>query len=136
MKKKKKKKKRKLTKDVEVKLTDAIKNKKIKRMIDFNKNECNSIKSFAIKGSTTINVSARFIKVKMLMFSKVSIRSFVYDLIDVFCFPNETVNEIYCKKSIIKFHLYLNLTDTNSCSIFFILFVKKNVTLWKANPEV
>ena len=105
-------------------------------MIGFNKNECNSIKSFAIKGSTTINVSARFIKVKMLMFSKVSIRSFVYDLIDVFCFPNETVNEIYCKKSIIKFHLYLNLTDTNSCSIFFILFVKKNVTLWKANPEV
>ena len=31
------------------------------------------------------------------MFSKVSIRSFVYDLIDVFDFPNETVNEIYCK---------------------------------------
>ena len=49
------------------------------------------------------------------MFSKVSIRSFVYDLIDVFDFPNETVNEIYCKNSIIKCHLQFSL----------ILFAKK-----------
>ena len=49
----------------------------------------------------------------------------LYDLIDVFCFPNETVNEIYCKNSIIKCHLYLNLTDTDSCSIFFNFICKK-----------
>ena len=42
-------------------------------MIDFDKNECNSIKSIAIRGNTTIEVTSRFIKGKMLMFSKVSI---------------------------------------------------------------
>ena len=85
------KKKRKLTKDIEIKLTDPIKNKNIKTMIDFNKNEYNSIKSIAMKGNTNIEVTSRFIKAKILMFSKVSIRCFVCDLIDVFCFPDETI---------------------------------------------
>ena len=49
----------------------------------------------------------------------------MYDLIDVFCFPDQTVKEIYCQNSIIKCHLYLNLTDTNSCSIFFHFICKK-----------
>ena len=77
-------------------------------MADFDKNECNSIKSIAIKGNTTIDVTARFIKGKMLMFSKVSIRSFMYDLIDAFRFPNETVNEVYCKNSIVKYQKLFN----------------------------
>ena len=60
------------------------------------------------------------------MFSKVSIRLFVYDLIDVFCFPDEIVNKIYCKNSIIKCHFYLNLTtNTDSCSIFLNFICKK-----------
>ena len=45
-------KKRKLTRDVETKLEDAFKNKKRKTMIDFNKNECKSIKSISVKGNT------------------------------------------------------------------------------------
>ena len=94
-------------------------------MIDFNENECNNIKSIAIKGNTKIDVTSTFIKRNMLMFSKVLIRSFVYDLIDVFCFPDETVNETYCKNSIIKCHFYLNLTNTDSCSIFFNFICKK-----------
>ena len=61
--------------------------------------------------------------------------SFVYDLIDVFSFPYETGKDIYCQNSITKCHLYLNLTDTNSCSIFSTFFVKRNLTLEKANPE-
>ena len=44
-------------------------------MIDFDKNEYNSIKSIVIKENTTIEVTSRFIKEKMLMLSKVSIRS-------------------------------------------------------------
>lgn len=47
-------------------MSDAIKNKKIKTMIDFDKNQCNSLKSFAIKGNTTIDSTSRFIKGKML----------------------------------------------------------------------
>ena len=88
-------------------------------MIDFDKNECNSIKSIVVEGNTTVDVTSRFIKGKMLMFSKILLKSFVYDLIDVFCSPTEEVRKIYVQYSIIKCHLYLNLTDTNSYSIFF-----------------
>ena len=45
----KKSKKRKLTRDVKIKLEDTFKNRKIKNMINFDKNECNSIKSAAVK---------------------------------------------------------------------------------------
>ena len=88
-------------------------------MIDFEKNECNSIKSIIVKGDTNIDVSSRFIKGKMLMFAKLSLKSFVYDMIDVFCFPNEEIREIYDYYQIEKCFLYQNLTDTDSTSLFF-----------------
>ena len=39
----------------------------------------------------------------MLMFSKTSIQSFVYDLINAFMFPDDVVKEIYEKNEIQKF---------------------------------
>ena len=56
----------------------------------------------------------------MLMFSKISLKTFVYDLIDIFCFPDEEVEEIYVKNDILKCFIYLILTDTDSCSIQFL----------------
>ena len=47
-------------------MEDTFKNKKIKTMIDFNKNECNGIKSITAKGNTTVDITSRFIKGKML----------------------------------------------------------------------
>ena len=88
-------------------------------MIEFDRNECNSMKSIVIKGNTTIDVSSRFIKDKMLMFVKLSLKFFVYDMIDVFCFPHETIREIYNRYQIQKCFLYQNLTDTNSISLLF-----------------
>ena len=88
-------------------------------MIDFDKNECNSIKSIIVKGDTNIDVSSRFIKGKMLMFAKLSLKAFVYDMIDVFCFPNEEIQQIYDYYQIEKCFLYQNLTDTDSTSLFF-----------------
>ena len=96
-----------------------LKNKKIKIMIDFDKNECNSIKSIIVKSNTNIDVTSRFIKGKMLMFPKLSIKSFVYDMIDVFCFPNEEIQQIYDCYQIERCFLYQNLTDTDSTSLFF-----------------
>ena len=61
------------------------------------------------------------------MFSKVSIKSFIYDLIDVFCFPNEEIKDH--RRSIIECHIYLNLTDTDSCSIFFNFICKKECNI-------
>ena len=54
----------------------------------------------------------------MLMFNKVSLKSFVYDLIDVFMFRNEDTRKIYDEYKIQKCFLYQNLTDTDSTSVF------------------
>ena len=54
----------------------------------------------------------------MLMFSKLSLKSLAYDFIETFCFPTEEIKEIFNQHSIIKCHLYLNLTNTDSCSFF------------------
>ena len=56
----------------------------------------------------------------MLMFAKVSIKSFVCDIIDVFMFPDETIQSIHWKFNIEKCFLYQCLTDTDSTSLNFI----------------
>ena len=93
-------------------------------MIDFNKRESNSIKSIVVNSSTTVDVSTRFCKGKMLMFAKMSLKLFAYDIIDVFCFPDDKVKNIFDKNDIEKCFLYLNLNDTDSCSIYFVFICK------------
>ena len=56
----------------------------------------------------------------MLMFSKTSIKSFVYDLIDVFMFPDEQITKINGDYKIQKCFIYQNLTDRDSTSVFFV----------------
>ena len=46
-------------------------------------------------------------------------------MIDVFCIPNEEIKEPYHRRLIIKCRIYLNLTDTDSCLIFFNFICKK-----------
>ena len=65
----------------------------------------------------------------MLMFPKLSIKSFVYDMIDVFCFPNDEIKTIYRKYQIEKCLLYQNLTDTDSTSLFFVFICDFESTL-------
>ena len=59
-------------------------------------------------------------KGKTLMVAKTSLQSFIYDMIDVFCFPDKTVQKIYEKYKIVTWFLYQNLTDTDSNSLFFV----------------
>ena len=115
-------KKRKVKDDFQDRKISFLEDRRIKTMIDFEENNCSSIKSLVIKGSTNVKVSSRFIKGKML-FAKLSLKSFVYDMIDVFCFPNETIKEIYHQHQIQKCFLCQNLTDTDSTSLFLFLFV-------------
>ena len=63
------------------------------------------------------------------MFSKVSIKSFVYDLIDIFMFPNQEIREIYQKYQVEKAYLYQNLTDTDSPSVFFVFICNLNCSI-------
>ena len=87
-------------------------------MIDFDEEYYSSIRSITVQKAVKVNVTTRFFNGKMLMFSKISLKSFVYDLTYVFMFPNEDINKIYEKYKVEKCFLYQNLTDTDSTSIF------------------
>ena len=102
-------------------------------MIGFNKRESNSIKSIAVNSSIMVDASTRFCKGKMLVFGKMSLKSFVYDIIDVFCFPDDKIKGICDKSNIEKCFLYLNLTDTDSCSMFFIFICKLEFCIPKSD---
>ena len=93
------------------------------------------MKLTVVKGNTTINVTSRFTKEKILIFSKVSLKSFVYDLIDVFSFPTEEVKMIYDQYSVIKCHLYLDLTNISRRSIVFNLICKKERNVKKSESR-
>ena len=58
------------------------------------------------------------------MCCKTSVQSFVYDLINVFMYPNDEILEIYNKYEIERYFLYQNLTDADSTSIFFVFICK------------
>ena len=60
----------------------------------------------------------------MLMFSKVSVKSFVYDMINVFMFPNTEIQKIYDRYKINRCYLNQNLTDTDSTSMFFCVYLR------------
>ena len=53
------------------------------------------------------------------MFAKISFKSFLYKLVNFFLFMTEEVRKIYDQHDIIKCHMYLNLTNTDSCSCYF-----------------
>ena len=56
---------------------EALANQKIKNLIDFDEQYSASIKSLSIQKNAKINLTTQFLNGKMLMFSKVSIKSFV-----------------------------------------------------------
>ena len=88
-------KKRKTSIDYAKRKNEALANQRVKRLIDFDEEYSSSIKSIAIEKSSKIYLTTRFLNGKMLMFSKVSIKSLVFDLTDVFMFPNAKIQEIY-----------------------------------------
>ena len=74
-------------------------------------------------------------KGKMLMFSKVSLKSFVYGIFDIFCFPDNEVREIYNRYEIIKVFIYLILTDTDSSSRQFTFINKLTSSITENNAR-
>ena len=106
-------------------------NQKVKNLIDFDEEYSCSIRSIAIEKSSKINLTTRFLNGKMLMFSEVSIKSFVYDLIGDFMFPDREICEIYQKYQVDKCYLYQNLTDTDSTSMFFLFICNLNCSVSK-----
>ena len=104
---KRKKNKRKLSlNDYDDRKNEALRNQKIKSLIDLDDEYSTSIKLIAIGKKTKVNLTTRFLNGKMLMSTKVSIKSLVYNLIDVFMFPNQDVQKIHAQY-IFVFYFYL-----------------------------
>ena len=87
---------------IDEKITNCFDLQKTKMIIDFNDRESASIKSFAVRRKNEIKAASRFMSDKLLMFAKLSLKSFLYDLIETFCFPSQLVLEIYKKYKIEK----------------------------------
>ena len=82
----------------------ALTNQKVKSLIDFDEEYSGSIRSIAIEKSSKLNLTTRFLNREMFMFSKLSIKNFVYDLIDIFKFPK-------CLKKLKRFIKNIKLAD-------------------------
>ena len=83
------------------KIEDKIKScddlRKNRMILEFNDAQSASIKSIAVKNETSIKCTTRFMSGKLLMFAKLSLRSFIYSLVELLYFPEENpiVFQIY-----------------------------------------
>ena len=110
---------------------DSIENKieqrqdlrKNKMTIEFNDHEAASVKSIAVKIDPKIKCTTRFMSGKLLMFAKLSLKSFIYSLVELLSLPdqNSIVAEIYKKYQIERMICYHLLTNTDSTSLQFVI---------------
>ena len=62
----------------------------------------------------------------MLMFAKLLLMSFIYEVLKTFCFPDEKVQAIFKKYDIEIVNIYHILTDTDSTSLKFLFISDPN----------
>ena len=101
------------------KITECQDIRKSKMIIEFNDLESSSVKTIAIKSNTSIKCTTPFMSGKLLMFAKLSLKSFIYSLVELLSFleENPIVQQIYEKYHIEKIYCYHVLTDTDSPSL-------------------
>ena len=94
-------------------------------IIEFNEQKSSSVKSVAVKSGSVVKCTTRFMSSKLLMFAKLSLKSFIYSLVELLHFPEEdpdqVVSSIYEKYKIEQILCYQVLPDTDSTSIQFII---------------
>ena len=69
---------------------------------------------------------------KLLMFAKLSLKSFIYELTKTLCFPNETVTKFFDKYLIEKVESFHALMETDSTSLQFVFISHPNSEIEKA----
>ena len=106
--------------NIDDKINDCFDPQKTKMVIEFNDRESASIKSFAVKKRSQVKVTTCFMSGKLLMFAKLSLKSFIYEISEIFCFPKENITKIYKKYMIEKVEIFHVLSDTDSTSLRFI----------------
>ena len=100
--------------------------RKTKMVAEFNNRESASIKSFAVKKRNEIRVISRFMSWKLLMFAKLSLKSFIYDLSEIYCFPATEINDTYKKYLSEKVEIFHILPDKDSTALKFIFISDPN----------
>ena len=95
--------------------------RKNKMLLELNTPEGSAVKHIAVKPQTNVKCTTRFLTGKMLMFAKLSLKSFIYQLAEIFTFPDNIVRAIYNKYRIERVLVYHILTDTDSMAIQFIV---------------
>ena len=106
--------------DIDVKIEEAVNSNKTKTILELNFQESASIKSFAVKQSEQVKLTTKFLFGKMLIIVKLSLMSFIYEMLEMLCFPNKNIQEIFQKYGTEKIHIYHVLTDAGSTSLKFL----------------
>ena len=102
-------------------------------MIEFDETLACSIKCLAVKKGSEVKPTTRCFSRKMVMFAKISLKSFIYDLTETLCFPNKKTKEIYDKYMVERIFPYHVLTDGNSTSLFFMFICKPESSIPDSN---
>ena len=108
---------------IENKIKECDDIRKNKMIIEFNEQKSASVRSITVKSNHFVKCTARFMYGKLLMFAKLSLKSFICSLVKLLHFPEENpiVSDIYKKYQIEEIHCYQVLTDTDSTSTQFII---------------
>ena len=106
--------------DIDAKIREAVNSNRTKMILEFNCQESVSVKYFAVKQSNHVKLTTRFLSGKMLMFAKLTLMSFVYEMLETFCFPEKKYKNFFQKYGIEKVHIYHVLTDADSTCLKFL----------------
>ena len=106
---------------IEKKIKNCEDIRKNKMIIEFNDHKSSAVKLISVKNESVIKCTTRFTSGKLLMFAKLSLKSFIYSLVELLHFPEENpiVAAIYEKYKIDEIHCYQILTDTDSTSTIY-----------------
>ena len=74
---------------IETKIDNCTDLRKNKMVIEFNDYKSASVKSIAVKANSSVKCTTRFMSGKLLMFAKLSLKSFIYYLVKLLSFPEE-----------------------------------------------
>ena len=116
---------------IDKKIKDCNDMRKNKMIIEFNHSKPSSVKTIAVKSNLNIKCTTHFMSGKLLMFAKLSLKSFIYSIVELLTFPEENsiVSKIYKKYASERFFCYHVLTDTDSTSLQFIIVSDPSSTL-------
>ena len=108
--------------------------RKNKMLIELSTSGSSVVKQIAVKPQTNVKCITSFLAGTMLMFAKLSLKCFIYQLAELFMFPRETVQAIYDKYQIERVYVFHILINTDSTSIQFIVVSKVQSTF--TEPQV